>query len=155
MKQKLNRVLFFFKEKTLFFLEKTSYKTRRSTAILQKKEQIEQVLGQSDEEFLLDYEEAIARYEHTKLFFGVPVFVLFLTVLWVIFKTIAKIMNLQAEGVLAGNDLETIQTVSMVGLVALTIIVSIFFIVSSNHIYMLSKKKIFYEEMKNKREGKQ
>lgn len=154
MKQKFNRLFIFFKGKVISFLEKTSYKTRRSVAIVQKKEQMECVLELPEEEFLLDYEDAVARYEHSKLFFGIPVFTLFLTTIWGIVKIIAKVMNLQAVSVYSGSEVEIIQTVTMVILTILTVIVSLFFFAAARHIYTLSKKKIFYEEMKIKREGK-
>jgi len=147
-------MLNFFKNKILLFLEKTSYKTRRMADISQKRAQINRVLNMSEEEFLLDYEDAMAKYEHAKLFFGIPVFVLFLTTLWGVFKIIAKVLNLQAESISIGSHLETMQTVTLAVLILLTIIVSILFLAASNHIYMLSKNKIFYEEMKRKRKGK-
>jgi len=140
-------------EKVKHIIEKISYAKRREYEIQEEEKRIKHFLSIGEAEFSIDYKNAVAQYEHIRLFFGLPIFALFITAIWAIFKIFAQMQDLQTTEIYSSQEVEVMQRVVLTILCLTAVFLLTVLSMISRRIDKITKEKIFFDEMKKKREN--
>lgn len=136
-------------------IDTISYDSRRKRSLEKTKKYIDEYMEMSDEEFMMDYIEVCSRYEHKKLtftaiFIGIMISIIMNT--WTYFYDfLVKLMV--TENSVVKNVINQVTVFALI-IMLLIFIVTIWILYDmAKTLYMLNKRKIFLDEIKDMRKN--
>ena len=135
-------------------IEKISYRSRRNKCLKQTQENIDKYMKISDVEFIMEYTEVCSRYERKKLMFtafSVGLIISLIMIAWK-YNYDSLFIILSSEINIIGDVKKHVIILSIFSVLPLFIILIILCDISRN-IFLLNKKKIFLNQLKEIREN--
>ena len=136
-------------------IDKISYRGRRKRNLKETNENIKKYLKMSNSEFIMDYTEICSRYEHKKLIFTAFLIGIIISIIMNAWKYSYEFifMLLTSESIVV-VDLKNqafILSLSIMLIISIVVIIILYDMVKN--IYLLNRKKIFLEQIKDMRKN--
>ena len=136
-------------------IDKISYRGRRKRNLKETNENIKKYLKMSNSEFIMDYTEIFSRYEHKKLIFTAFLIGIIISIIMNAWKYFYEFifMLLTSESIVV-VDLKNqafILSLSIMLIISIVVIIILYDMVKN--IYLLNRKKIFLEQIKDMRKN--
>lgn len=135
------------------YLERISYRSRREKSLQEYEQKYNFYKNMSEPEFIMDYSAAIARYNETKISFGVSWITTIVVLGLTLYQYVASVKEGLSGASFSAREVETILNISILISVMVFISACIILGIISRNRRKAVRAKIFMEEMRAGRIG--